>query len=78
LNKFHTAESFELLRQCGYSEADDTDIFTKVENLLQKKTLKGGNDKSSDEEMQIFEGEPPFVRRNTKARLIVLLQTQSV
>lgn len=60
LNKFHTAESFTILRQCGYSEVNDTETLTKIENLLQKKTLKGGNDKSSDEEMQLFEGKLPF------------------
>lgn len=56
LNKFHTAESFKILQSCGYAEDEDVDIFKTVENLLQKKTLKGGNDASSDEEMQLFEG----------------------
>lgn len=57
LNKFHTAESVKILRSSGYSEEDDPEVFQTIENLLQKKTLKGGGDKSSDEEMQIFEGE---------------------
>lgn len=56
LNKFHTTEAFKILQETGYSEETDRPIFTTIENLLQKKTLKGGNDKSSDEEMQIFEG----------------------
>jgi hypothetical protein len=56
LNKFHTSKSFEILEQTGYSREDDAPIFTTIENLLQKKTLKGGDDKSSDEDMQLFEG----------------------
>lgn len=56
LNKFHTAEAFKILQESGYSEDEDQVVLTTIENLLQKKTLKGGDDKSSDEEMQIFEG----------------------
>ncbi|KAK9898892.1 hypothetical protein P389DRAFT_193907 [Cystobasidium minutum MCA 4210] len=55
LNKFHTAEAFKILQESGYSEDEDQVMFITIENLLQKKTLKGGDDKSSDEKMQIFE-----------------------
>lgn len=63
LNKFHTAESFKILEQCGYSENEHAEIYRTVEVLLQKKTLKGGGDKSSDEEMQLFEGETARLRQ---------------
>ena len=34
----------------------DPQVFATVRDLLQKKTLKGGNDKG-EEKMQLFEGE---------------------
>lgn len=72
LNKFHTAESFKILQTCGYSEDQDVGIFKIIENLLQKKTLKGGNDASSDEEMQLFEGVQASLNEQSINTLIFL------
>lgn len=58
LNKYHTKIAHEIMRQSGYDDADQEDqkVFAGVENLLMKKTLKGGDDDRGDEEMQAFEG----------------------
>ena len=55
LNKYHTNCAFDVLEQSGYSQTQDTEIFDTVRDLLQKKTLRGGNDRG-EEDMQIFEG----------------------
>lgn len=83
LNKFHTTCAFDIFEASGYSQTEDADIFHTIANLLQKKTLKGGNDKG-DEEMQIFEDAicltfmdlefSEFARKHDEAKMVEIVQ----